>query len=61
MTLLVIKNPQGKWTEWEASYVEKTVSRKEKDKDTFVRCVPPLKFLTLEYNFIIYNVAPYAN
>ena len=45
MTLLMIKNPQGKWTEWEASYVEKTVSRKEKDKDTFIRCVPPLKFL----------------
>ena len=43
MTLLMIKNPQGKWTERKASYVEKTVSRKE--KDTFIRCVPPLKFL----------------
>ena len=31
MTLLMIKNPQGKWTEREASYVEKTVSRKKKD------------------------------
>ena len=45
MTLLMIKNPQLKWTEREALYVEKTVSRKEKDKDTFIRCVPPLKFL----------------
>ena len=53
MTLLVIKTPQGKWTEREASYVEKTVSWKEKDKDTFILSVPPLKFLTLEYNFII--------
>ena len=57
----MIEHPLGKWTDREASYVEKTVSRKEKDKDTFIRCVPPLKFLTLEYNFIIYNVAPYAN
>ena len=45
MPLLMIENPQGKWTDREASYVEKTVSRKENDKDTFIRCVPPLKFL----------------
>ena len=41
----MIEHPLGKWTDREASYVEKTVSRKEKDKDTFIRCVPPLKFL----------------
>ena len=45
MTLLMIEHPQGKWTDPEASYVEKTVFRKEKYKDTFIRCVPPLKFL----------------
>ena len=41
----MIEHPLGKRTDREASYVEKTVSRKEKDKDTFIRCVPPLKFL----------------
>ena len=45
MTLLMMKNPQRKRTEQEALYVEKTFSRKEKDKDTFIPCVPPLKFL----------------
>ena len=45
VTLLMIEHPLGKWTDREASYVEKTVSRKEKDKDTFIRCFPPLKFL----------------
>ena len=45
MTLLMIKKPQGKRREREALYVEKTVSRKEKDKDTYIRCVPPLQFL----------------
>ena len=45
MTLLMSEHPQGKWTDREASYVEKTGSRKGKDKDTFIRCVPPLIFL----------------
>ena len=61
MTLLMIEHPQGKWTEREGSYVEKTVSRKENDKDTFIRCVPPLKFLWPQNIILLYNVAPYPN
>ena len=55
MTLLMIKNPQAKWTEREASYVEKTVSRKEKDKLRHLHslCSSTKIPVTLEYNFII--------
>ena len=50
----MIEHPLGKWTDREASYVEKTVSRKEKDKDTFIRCVPPLKFLWPNIVFFVF-------